>query len=352
MSRKTGTQTAARSPSSGTKPKHRPPSRHKPVSSPRTAQAARPQAPRAGATVAAVPAALRRPESPARIIAVCNQKGGCGKTTSIINLAAALAESGHRVLVVDLDSQCNASTGLGWEGGHLQDSTSLASAFDMLVCPQDVKAKDVIVPTAYPNLSLIPGSIDLSEFESRVASEIGRENRLKKALAPLQPDFDFILLDTPPSLGLLSVNALNAATEVQIAMQSHPFALDGVGLLLETIALVQSELNPRLVVSGVYITMFDARTRISQDVLTAVSKIPELRGKVFKSIIRQNVKVTEAAQARQPVMYYDAACTGTEDYRALAREIAKQRPNTQASTRQRSSSKVVAKNNSAKERRP
>jgi chromosome partitioning protein len=327
MSRKTGTRAKVPPPRAKAKSS----ASHNPVSAARTAQAEAPAKMRAGASAAALPKAQRpgaqtattsrRPL--ARIIAVCNQKGGCGKTTSIINIAAALADTGHRVLVVDLDSQCNASMGLGWSG-HSDGPTALASAFDMLVSPSEVKAKDVTTPTAYENLFLIPGSIEMAEFESRVASEIGRENRLKKALAPVRSEYDFILLDTPPSLGLLSVNALNAATEVQIAMQSHPFALDGVGLLLETIGLVQAELNPDLVVSGVYITMFDSRTRISQDVLSAVSAMPELKGRVFRSIIRQNVKVTEAAQARQPVMYYDPACTGTEDYRALAKEIARQ----------------------------
>lgn len=256
----------------------------------------------------------------ARVVAVCNQKGGCGKTTSVINIAAGLASLGKRVLVVDLDSQCNATSGLGYN--PTQDAMS---TFDVMVRTTEVPIKDIIQKTEYENLYLAPGSIELSEFESRVASEIGRENKLKKALAPVLQAFDIILLDTPPSLGLISVNALNAASEVHIAMQAHPFALDGMNLLLETIELIREELNPSLALTGVCITMFDGRTNISHHVVTEVEKIPALKGKIFRSVIRQNVKVTEATQARVPVMYYDMFCSGTQDYIALAEEIAKQK---------------------------
>lgn len=276
----------------------------------------------------------------ARVIAICNQKGGCGKTTSVINISAGLAQLGKRVLVVDLDSQCNATSGLGYEPE--QDSLS---TFDLMVRSTEIKARDVIVSTDYDRLDLMPGSIILSEFESRIASEIGRENKLKKALAPILDQYDFIILDTPPSLGLISVNALNAASEVQIAMQAHPFALDGLNLLLETIDLVQQELNTKLLITGVYITMFDTRTRISQEIRAAVGKIPGLNSKIFSTVIRQNVKVTEAAQSKMPVMYYDPSSPGAEDYMSLSREIAKQRPG--ASTQTRPSTRK----NSAKESR-
>ncbi len=270
---------------------------------------------RAGATSSS----SRDNTSKARIIAVCNQKGGCGKTTSVINIAAGLASLGRKVLVVDLDSQCNATTGLGFE--HSEETKS---TFDLMVDTGKVHLSDVVQETEYPQLFLAPGSIELSEFESRVAAEIGRENKLKKALSRAASDYDFILLDTPPSLGLISVNALNAATEVQIAMQAHPFALDGLNLLLETIELVREELNPRLSVSGVYFTMFDGRTNISHLILEEVESIPELKNKIFKTVVRQNVKVTEATQAKVPVMYFDAHCVGTQDYMALAKEISRQ----------------------------
>lgn len=255
-----------------------------------------------------------------RVIAVCNQKGGCGKTTSVINLAAGIAALGKRVLVIDLDSQCNATSGLG-----INLEADDLSSFDLLVDPTRIKLTDVVMPTEYDNLFVVPGSIELSEFESRVASEIGRENKLKKALARTENEYDFILLDTPPSLGLISVNALNAATEVHIAMQAHPFALDGLNLLLETIRLVQEELNPTLQISGVYITMYDGRTNISKEIKSKVESMRGMKNKIFKTVIRQNVKVTEATQARVPVMYFDLMCTGTQDYNDLSAEVVKQK---------------------------
>lgn len=256
---------------------------------------------------------------PSRIIAICNQKGGCGKTTSVINIAASLAAMGQRVLIIDLDSQCNATQGLGLQLGDIEESIS-----DVLLDPKSFTLADVILESPYANLHVAPGSIELSEYESRAASEIGRENRLKKAISQIREHYDYILIDTPPSLGLLSVNALNASTEVQIAMQSHPFALDGLHLLLETIELVQQELNPSLKISGVLVTMFDPRTKISREIVDSVCAIPTLKGKVHKTVVRQNVKLTEASKLRKPVMYYDYDCTGAEDYLKLSKEIAAQ----------------------------
>ncbi|NBO37074.1 ParA family protein [bacterium] len=260
-------------------------------------------------------------ESPktSRIIAICNQKGGCGKTTSVINVAASLAAMGQRVLVIDLDSQCNATQGLGLSLDDVEESIC-----DVLLDPKAHTLADVILESPYANLHVAPGSIELSEYESRAATEIGRENRLKKAIAQVRDHYDYVLIDTPPSLGLLSVNALNAATEVQIAMQSHPFALDGLHLLLETIELVQEELNPDLKISGVIVTMFDPRTKISREIVDEVCAIASLKGKVHKTVVRQNVKLTEASRLRKPVMYYDTLCSGSEDYLQLSKEIAAQ----------------------------
>ena len=257
-------------------------------------------------------------DSPAetRIIALCNQKGGCGKTTSVINIAAGLAALGQRVLVVDLDSQCNATTGLGISVDDIE-----ASTFEMLMTPKPEVIEHVILETQFKHLHVAPASIELSEFESRASNEIGRENRLKKALYCLKGLYDFIIIDTPPSLGLLSVNALNAANEVQIALQAQPFAFDGLQQLLETISLVREELNPQLQVTGVMMTMYDNRTKISREIMDKAQDLPALNGKLFKSIVRQNIKVTEATKMRKPVMYYDAGCTGTSDYMALSREI-------------------------------
>ncbi len=264
---------------------------------------------------------LKPAEAPktSRIIAICNQKGGCGKTTSVINIAATLAAMNQRVLVIDLDSQCNATQGLGINLDEIEETIC-----DVLLDPKTHSLADVIVESPYANLHIAPGSIELSEYESRAANEIGRENRLKKAIAQIREHYDYVLIDTPPSLGLLSVNALNAASEVQIAMQSHPFALDGLHLLLETIELVQEELNPELKISGVIVTMFDPRTKISREIVDEVCQIASLKGRVHKTVVRQNVKLTEASRLRKPVMYYDEQCSGTEDYVQLSREIAAQ----------------------------
>lgn len=293
------------------------------------AQASKPSRSGASAKKPAAHAKKSRPAAPkmkaveapktSRIIAICNQKGGCGKTTSVINIAAGLAALGQRVLVIDLDSQCNATQGLGLKLEELEETIS-----DVLLDPKSHTMADIIVESPYQNLHVAPGSIELSEFESRAASEIGRENRLKKAIGQVRSHYDYILIDTPPSLGLLSVNALNGASEVQIAMQSHPFALDGLHLLLDTIELVQQELNPELKISGVIVTMFDPRTKISREIVDEVCAISALSGRVHKTVIRQNVKVTEASRLRQPVMYYDFGCTGTEDYLQLSKEIAAQ----------------------------
>lgn len=259
------------------------------------------------------------PPEKTRVVAVCNQKGGCGKTTTVINVAAGLASLGQRVLVIDLDSQCNATTGLGINVEELELST-----FDLLMEPKPEIVEEVILESAFENLHVAPGSIELSEFESRAASEIGRENKLKKAIALLQGLYDFILIDTPPSLGLLSVNALNAATEVHIALQSHPFAFDGLNLLMETICLVQEELNPKLQVTGVVVTMYDNRTKISREIVERAQAMDVLDGKLFGTVVRQNIKLTEASKLRKPVMYYDPLCSGSVDYLDLCREICTQ----------------------------
>jgi chromosome partitioning protein len=178
---------------------------------------------RHGATAKKETPVLAKEVKTTRIIAICNQKGGCGKTTTVINVAAGLAAVGLRVLVVDLDSQGNATSGLG-----INDTDVEASTFHLLAEPKKYNLESVVLESPYPNLHVAPASIELSELESRISREVGRENRLKKALQMVSGFYDYILIDTPPSLGLLSVNALNAAHEVHIAMQAHPFAFDGL----------------------------------------------------------------------------------------------------------------------------
>jgi chromosome partitioning protein len=259
------------------------------------------------------------PPEMVRIISICNQKGGCGKTTTTINVAAGLAKFGQKVLVVDLDSQCNATTGLGILAEDVEKSI-----FDLMVDPKKNKIEDVILETQYENLHLAPGSIELSEFENRMSTEIGRENRLKKLLIQLQTFYDYILIDTPPSLGLLSINSLNASNEVMIALQAHPFAFDGLHLLLDTISLIKEELNPTLKISGLVVTMFDSRTKISREIFDKVNNMKELEGVVFKTTIRQNIRLAEAAKARRSIYHFDPICSGAVDYLHLSEEICSQ----------------------------
>ena len=260
---------------------------------------------------------LIKPER-TRIIAICNQKGGCGKTTSVINLGAALALHGLKVLLIDLDSQGNATSGVGIPINEVEVGT-----FELLCDPKTTQLDDIIKETKIHNLSIAPATISLSEFESRIANELGRENRLKKALKDHAKEFDIILIDTPPSLGLLSVNALNAATEVFISMQAHPFALDGLHLLLDSIQAIQEELNPSLKITGVITTMFDPRTKISREIMSSLHEIESIQGSIFSTVIRQNIKITEASKLRLPVMVYDPDSPGAQDYMNLAREMSK-----------------------------
>ena len=254
----------------------------------------------------------------AKVISICNQKGGCGKTTSIINISASLAYYGFKTLVIDLDAQCNATSGLG-----LNLEANMLSVSDLMLDPKKSCPDDAIFQTKLKNLFVLPASIELSDFESCVASEIGRENRLKKLISQLSSQYDYIFVDTPPSLGLLSINAFNASDEVFIAMQTHPFAFDGLNLLLDTISLVKEELNAKVKVTGIMITMFDKRTKISFDILNRVKESPELSDLLFQTIVRQNVKLAESSNVGKPVLIYAPSSYGTTDYLDLAQEILK-----------------------------
>ena len=253
-----------------------------------------------------------------KIICICNQKGGCGKTTSVVNISASLAYFGFKTLVIDLDAQCNATSGLG-----LNLETNMLSVFDLLIAPHKNNPKDAIFETKLKNLFVLPASIELSEFESCVASEIGRENKLKKLISQFSHEYDYIFIDTPPSLGLLSINALNASDEVFIAMQTHPFAFDGLNLLLDTISLIKEELNSKVEVSGIMVTMFDKRTKISFEILNRIKASPELKDLLFQTIIRQNIKLAESSNVGKPVLIYAPSSYGTADYLNLAQEILK-----------------------------
>ncbi|WP_443020249.1 ParA family protein [Sinomonas cyclohexanicum] len=259
-----------------------------------------------------VPAPLSS-HGPARIIAMVNQKGGVGKTTSTINLAAALAEYGRKVLLVDFDPQGALSAGLGINP-HELDMTVYNVMMD-----RHVDVRQVIRTTDEPNVDLLPANIDLSAAEVQLVTEVAREQVLAGALRKIEDDYDVILIDCQPSLGLLTVNALTAAHGVIIPLICEFFALRAVALLVETIEKVQDRLNPRLVVDGVLATMYDARTLHSREVLARL--IEAFGDKVFETVIKRTIKFADATVAAEPITRYASNHPGAEAYRSLAREL-------------------------------
>jgi chromosome partitioning protein len=259
-----------------------------------------------------VPAPLTS-HGPARVIALCNQKGGVGKTTTAINLAAALAEYGRRVLVVDFDPQGAASVGLGVPP-HELDRT----VYNLLM-DRGIDYTEVLRTTAVPGLDLLPANIDLSAAEVQLVTEVARESALSRALRPALDEYDEIIVDCQPSLGLLTVNALTAAHGVLIPLECEFFALRGVALLVETIEKVRDRLNPRLQVDGILATMYDSRTLHAREV---VARVHEAFGdKLFQTVIARTVKFPDATVAAEPITTYAPAHTGAEAYRQLAREL-------------------------------
>lgn len=248
-----------------------------------------------------------------RTIAVVNHKGGVGKTTTAINLGACLALAGSRVLVVDLDPQANATTGMGVDPRRVS-----GNVYQILV--NDAPVEDAIEPTAVRNLFCVPSTIDLAGAEIELVTLFSRELRLRKALAGVVGEFDFILIDCPPSLGLLTVNALAAATEVVVPIQCEYYALEGLGQLLKNINLIQTNLNPELRLCGIVLTMYDGRTRLSEQVANEVrSHFP---GKVFGTVVPRSVRLSEAPSFGQPVALYDPRSKGSLAYEDLAGEVA------------------------------
>ena len=259
-----------------------------------------------------VPAPLAS-HGPARVIAMCNQKGGVGKTTSTINLAAALAEYGRRVLIVDFDPQGAASVGLG-ANPHELDRT----VYDLLV-DRHATITEMIQPTEIENLDLLPANIDLSAAEVQLVSEVARESILSRVLRPVLDDYDVVLIDCQPSLGLLTVNALTAAHGVLIPLECEFFALRGVALLVETIEKVRDRLNPRLEVDGIFGTMFDSRTLHAREV---VARVYEAFGDtLLHTMIGRTVKFPDASVAAEPITTYAPTHAGALAYRQLAREL-------------------------------
>ncbi|WP_281268890.1 AAA family ATPase [Branchiibius hedensis] len=250
---------------------------------------------------------------PARIIAMCNQKGGVGKTTSTINLGAALAEYGRKVLLVDFDPQGALSVGLGVPT-HELDTT----VYNLLV-ERGHDIHDVIQPTNTPGLDVLPANIDLSAAEVQLVNEVAREMVLARVLRPVADEYDVILIDCQPSLGLLTVNALTAAHGVLIPLECEFFAMRGVALLIDTIDKVTDRLNPRLEIDGILATMYDGRTLHSRDVLASV--VDHFGDKVFHTVIGRTVKFPDATLAAQPITAYASSHGSAEAYRQLAREL-------------------------------
>ena len=250
---------------------------------------------------------------PATVLAMCNQKGGVGKTTSTINLGAALAEYGRRVLLVDFDPQGALSVGLGVQP-HELDTTIYN-----LIMERSVTIDDVIRPTTVEGLDLLPSNIDLSAAEVQLVTEVGREQTLGRTLAPALEDYDYVLVDCQPSLGLLTVNALACADGVLIPLECEYFSLRGVALLMDTIEKVQDRLNPKLEITGILATMYDPRTLHTREVM---ARVVEAFGElVFDTVINRTVRFPETTVAGEPITRWASKSAGAEAYRALAREV-------------------------------
>ncbi|HUC37578.1 MAG TPA: AAA family ATPase [Acidimicrobiales bacterium] len=247
-----------------------------------------------------------------RVMAVANQKGGVGKTTTAVNLGAALAELGYRVLIVDLDPQANATTGVGIDARSFD-----VSMYDVLM--RDEKIEDAVEPTSMKNLFIAPSTIDLAGAEIELVPSFSRELKLRRALEPIADDFDFTLVDCPPSLGLITVNGLAAAAEVLVPIQCEYYALEGLGQLLRNVQLVKSNLNERLELTTIVLTMYDGRTKLAEQVAEEVRS--HFGNKVCKNIIPRTVRISEAPSFGQPITAFDPSSRGAIAYRELAREV-------------------------------
>jgi len=245
-------------------------------------------------------------------IAIVNQKGGVGKTTTAINLGTALAESGKMVLLIDTDPQCNATSGVGVDVEKLN-----GSLYDLYTQEKDIL--EVLYPTSIENLHLLPASSNLSGIEIEMLNEEGREAKLKNILTSVQDGYDFILIDCPPSLGLLSVNALVAANRVLVPVQCEYYALEGLSRLMKTLELVKKEINPKLDIEGIVLTMHDARTKLSSEVVKETRQF--FGEKVYGTIISRDVRISEAPSYGQPISIYAGKSKGAEAYNKLAKEL-------------------------------
>lgn len=248
----------------------------------------------------------------AKIIAICNQKGGVGKTTTAINLAVYLALVGKKTLLIDIDPQGNATSGLGLDKHNIEKS-----AYHLVVDNADPKS--CITKTTFPNLSIVASNLNLTGAEVELVAMIGREYRLKKVLSQISHEYDFIIIDCPPSLGLLTINALAAASSIIIPVQCEYYALEGLSQLMNTITMIRENVNQNLLIEGVLLTMADFRTRLTDEVIKEARSY--FKDKVFETIIPRNIKLTEAPGFGKPIAIYDKTSIGAQKYKEFADEV-------------------------------